>query len=115
MDDDLRSLLDVAGLLLRGVVVPNGMKRLMIIGGLLGFAIGMALGASTEGADAATMLWRACVAGVAGGFLLRWWGRVWVRCLREAHAQRLATDESTPPAAVPSPAKPSGTPRPKLV
>lgn len=87
----------------------------MIIGGLLGFAIGMALGATTEGSDAATMLWRACVAGVAGGFLLRWWGRVWVRCLREAHAQRLASEEISAAAAVPSPSKPTGAPRPKLV
>jgi hypothetical protein len=87
----------------------------MIIGGLLGFAIGMALGASTEGADAATMLWRACVAGVAGGFLLRWWGRVWVRCLREAYEQRVAPEEAPPSVPIPASVKPSGSSRPRLV
>lgn len=91
------------------------MKRLMIIGGLLGFAIGMALGASTEGADAATMLWRACIAGAAGGFLLRWWGRVWVRCLRDAYAQKISPEEPAPAAPIPTPGKPPGAPRPKLV
>lgn len=80
------------------------MKRLMIIGGMLGFAIGMALGSSTEGADGPTVLWRSSVACVAGGVLLRWWGRVWVRCLRDAHLRQqealLANLPSPTPAAV---------------
>jgi len=84
---------------------------LMIIGGLLGFAIGAALGASTEGADGSTMLWRACVACLAGGILLRWWGRVWVRCLRAAHEQKMTHEE---PIAV-APAKTAVAPRAKLV
>lgn len=70
------------------------MKRLMIIGGILGFLIGLGMGSGATGADAATILWRSSIACFAGGILLRWWGSVWVRCLRETREMALASNQS---------------------
>ena len=68
------------------------MKKLMIFGGLLGFSIGLSFG-WLEGCRGESVIWRASVAAFCAGLLLRWWGRVWVNSLKEAHAGRLAAAE----------------------
>ena len=74
------------------------MKKLMIMGGLIGFVIGIVFGL-VQGVAWPSLLWRASVATFAAGILMRWWGRIWVRSLQESYAQRLAAG----PPANPSP------------
>jgi hypothetical protein len=52
------------------------MKLLLLIGGLLGFGIGLIFGWAQESAWP-SCLWHACIAAYVGGLLLRWWGRAW--------------------------------------
>jgi hypothetical protein len=65
------------------------MKLLMILGGCIGFAVGVSFSwASQSGWP--SVLWRAGVAAYLGGLLMRWWGRMWVKCLREVLLERQA-------------------------
>lgn len=65
------------------------MKILMILGGMLGFLVGIGFGlAQTSGWPDA--FWRASITALAGGFLLRWWGRMWLHCLTQAQQEKLA-------------------------
>lgn len=66
------------------------MKRLVIIGGMIGFLTGVSLGLSTDGATWSGIFLRSAVATLVGGALLRWWGNTWVETLREVNNQRLA-------------------------
>jgi hypothetical protein len=70
------------------------MRLLLLLGGLLGFAVGMAVGL-LKGNAWPTLLWRASVAALLLGLLCRWWGRVWFNSWREVQAD---------PASLPAPA-----------
>ena len=59
------------------------MKRFMILGGLLGFLIGVGFGTAQQSAWPA-VIWRACAAALVSGILMRWWGRIWIRSLHQA-------------------------------
>ena len=62
------------------------MRLMMILGGLIGFLIG--IGSSVaQNSSGPTMLWRASVAALLAGLLLRWWGGVWLKCLAQAQQQ----------------------------
>jgi hypothetical protein len=65
------------------------MKALMLLGGMIGLAIGLGFGLAGRSPwpDA---LWRGAAAALAAGVMLRWWGRVWIKSLRAAHEQRAA-------------------------
>ena len=65
------------------------MKSLMILGALIGFSIGLLFGLAENG-QWPSALWRAAAAALIASVLLRWWGRVWVKSLRQAGEQRLA-------------------------
>jgi len=65
------------------------MKKLMILGALIGFSSGVVLGI-IQGTPWPEVLWRSSIACFAASFLFRWWGRVWLRSLRQAHSERLA-------------------------
>lgn len=65
------------------------MKALMLLGGMIGLAIGLGFGLAGR-APWPDALWRAAAAALAAGVMLRWWGRVWIRSLRAAHEQRHA-------------------------
>ena len=67
------------------------MKMLMLIGAMLGFSLGIALGL-TGRTEWPTMLWHACAAAAVLGWLMRWWGRVWNRELRSSLEQRRALE-----------------------
>jgi hypothetical protein len=64
------------------------MKKLMILGGLVGFVISAGLGLMQD-CSASSILWRASVSAAVGGFLLRWWSGIWIRGLRESHLAKL--------------------------
>ncbi|MBI3876017.1 MAG: hypothetical protein HY300_08700 [Verrucomicrobia bacterium] len=64
------------------------MKLLMVLGGLVGFAIGIGSGLAQQGAWP-DVLWRASAAALAAGLLLRWWGRLWIKALAQAHQEKV--------------------------
>lgn len=66
------------------------MKKMMLTGGFVGFSIGIGCGLCTEGADWSGILFRATITCLAGGMLLRWWGRNWVATLQEVHNEHMA-------------------------
>lgn len=63
----------------------------MLLGAMIGFSLGLALGLAGN-AGWPTSLWRASAAAAALGLLLRWWGRVWMRNLHIALAERRAAE-----------------------
>lgn len=68
------------------------MKQLMIIGGLAGFLIGLGFG-SLQQSPWPNILWRSLVVTYAAALLMRWWGGLWIRGLRESqHAFAAARD-----------------------
>ena len=75
------------------------MKKLMMAGGLIGFLTGIFFGLS-QGASWPDILWRASIACFAAGMLFRWWGRVWLKALRQAQAEKLGLSNihQAPPA-----------------
>jgi hypothetical protein len=62
------------------------MKKMMIMGGFLGFGLGVVTGLVNEVAWPALFL-RACVTALLSGWLFRWWGRVWISGLKDSLAQ----------------------------
>jgi hypothetical protein len=77
------------------------MKLTMMLGGFLGFAIGLIF-SWAQGSSWPSIVWRASVAALLAGVLLRWWGRLWINALQEAQRAREAKTEVPPN---PSPAK----------
>jgi hypothetical protein len=63
------------------------MKVLLLIGALLGFAIGFAFSWAEE-STSATCLWHACLAAYVTSMLMRWWGTAWHKSLQEALRER---------------------------
>jgi membrane protein DedA with SNARE-associated domain len=59
------------------------MKLLMLLGGVLGFAIGFISSSSRENSWP-YCLWHASLAAYVGGWLMGWWGRVWQQNLKNA-------------------------------
>jgi hypothetical protein len=69
------------------------MKKMMIMGGFLGFLIGTSVGLAQH-LSWSSILCRASVAALGAGFLLRWWGQVWINGLTEAYQEKLAAAEA---------------------
>jgi hypothetical protein len=69
------------------------MKKLMIMGCLIGFLMGIGVGLA-QNSPWSSILWRASVAAVIAGYLLRWWGQVWMNGLAEAYQEKLAAADA---------------------
>ena len=65
------------------------MKSLMMLGGLLGFGMGVSVG-WLQHSDWSATLWRSAVAAYGAGWLMRWWGQVWLQGLKEVGEEQLA-------------------------
>ena len=70
----------------------------MILGGLIGFLIGIFLGAA-QGASLPEILWRSSVAAFLAGVVLRWWGKVWVSSLKKELQERATAAKNPEPPA----------------
>jgi hypothetical protein len=82
------------------------MKKFMITGGLLGFSIGLISGWLQQ-TDWPALLWRASVAALVAGLLMRWWARLWTQTVQEVcERQRAARNQETASASLPLAAKP---------
>lgn len=68
------------------------MKLLILLGGLVGFVTGVGLGLIREKSLSSIIL-HACVVMYAGGLLMRWWGRVWVRGLQLSNEKESRHDK----------------------
>lgn len=77
------------------------MKAFIILGAIVGFAIGAGFGLAGSSPWPATF-WRACAAALLAAVLTRWWSKVWIRSLRESFEHRAA-----PRTPVDIPAKPA--------
>jgi hypothetical protein len=63
------------------------MKLLMILGACIGFGIGVLFSWASE-SGWPSVLWRASATAYCAGLLMRWWGRMWVKGLREVLVER---------------------------
>jgi hypothetical protein len=73
------------------------MKSLLLVGGALGWGVGM--GSSyIQGYAGPTCLWHGCLAAYLTALLLRWWGRAWRKSLEQSLKER----EKAQPALTPS-------------
>jgi hypothetical protein len=73
------------------------MKSLLLVGGLMGWGLGM--GSSyIQGTALPTCLWHGCVAAYLGALLLRWWGRVWRKSLAQSVQERENAQDAIVPA-----------------
>jgi hypothetical protein len=81
------------------------MKKLMMLGGLLGFATGAGLALGTRSAEWPTAILRASVVCFAGGLMMRWWGKVWVANIRAAAVAAAARASANAPEAPAAPVR----------
>jgi len=63
------------------------MKFLLIVGGLLGFGIGLLFSWAEESSGSAC-LWHACLAAYLSAILMRWWCNAWRKGLAESLRER---------------------------
>jgi hypothetical protein len=84
------------------------MKKLMLLGAMLGFGIGASFGRLQNASDS-TILWRACVAAAAAGLLMRWWGRMWMGGLRDSLAHQLRQRHQQASSAASTSSKPAAS------
>jgi hypothetical protein len=68
------------------------MKLLLLVGGLLGFSIGLLFSWAEESPGPAC-LWHACLAAYLTAILMRWWGEAWRKSLIAAHRERQSKTE----------------------
>lgn len=81
------------------------MKALMILGAIVGFAIGTGCGLALGNPWPST-LWKACAAALISAVLTRWWSEVLLRGLRESLENQQAAAATAPSTPAPkSPAK----------
>jgi hypothetical protein len=80
------------------------MKFLLLIGGALGFAIGL-LFSWMQQSSWPSSLWHACLAAYLSSWLLVWWGKAWQKNLQHAWLER--QNQSSPLISRPTASKPS--------
>ncbi|MGC8744138.1 MAG: hypothetical protein ACP5T0_09705 [Verrucomicrobiia bacterium] len=61
------------------------MKLMLMIGGLIGFGTGVMLGLAQSGSWQ-DIIWKSAVAAYIAGILMKWWGKIWVKCIKEAES-----------------------------
>jgi hypothetical protein len=69
------------------------MKALLLIGGIIGFGIGLSFSWIQESAWP-SCLWHACLGAYLASLLLRWWGRAWRRNLEMALSDNQSQNSS---------------------
>jgi hypothetical protein len=70
------------------------MKYLILIGGFIGFSIGLLFGWAFE-SPYPSMLWKSCMAAYVAGWLMKWWGGMWAKSLKTALRESGELDSSS--------------------
>jgi hypothetical protein len=84
------------------------MKSLLLVGGLLGWGVGM--GASyLKGNGWPACFWHGCLAAYVTAWLVRWWGRAWRTNLQQSLLEREKAEQAMPPSSPITTPKPSRT------
>ena len=82
------------------------MKSLLLVGGVLGWGVGMGFSLS-RGNAWSTSFWHGCLAAYLSALLMRWWGRAWRKSLEQSLLQReLAPPDITPAIITPKVSRP---------
>ena len=63
------------------------MKSLLLVGGLLGWGVGMGF-SLLQGNSWPAGFWHGCLAAYLTALLLRWWGRAWRKSLAQSLQER---------------------------
>lgn len=71
------------------------MKRMMLAGGLAGFALAMLGGLSSAHVDWPLLLLKASIAALVGGIITRWWAGLVGKCLVEARLEYQTRQETS--------------------
>ncbi|HEY3861210.1 MAG TPA: hypothetical protein VGO59_04915 [Verrucomicrobiae bacterium] len=72
------------------------MKSLLLVGGALGWVLGM--GASYSRGNAwPACLWHGCLAAYLSALLMRWWGRSWRQSLAQSLQEREQSESAITP------------------
>ena len=69
------------------------MKFLVLIGGIIGFGIGILFGWAFE-SPYPSILWKSCMAAYVSGWLMKWWGSLWAKSLKKALREAEPTESS---------------------
>lgn len=80
-------------------------KTMVLLGAFTGFAIGVGFGVARQG-DSKWIFLKACVAAYLAAQLMRWWGRIWIRSIREMHQEKAALAKAEPEIAAQTESKP---------
>jgi nitrate/nitrite transporter NarK len=73
------------------------MKILLLIGGLMGFCVGMFFSWAEE-SSGSSCLWHACLAAYLAAVMMRWWGEAWRKSLASAmREQQTRAQAAAPP------------------
>lgn len=72
---------------------------MLMLGGFIGFGTGVILGVVQSGSWQ-DLIWKSAIAAYLGGLLMRWWGNLWVKCIKDSetlkrNAQQAITSTKT--------------------
>ena len=79
-------------------VIEVDMKALMLMGGAMGFGIGLIFSWAQKSSWPSS-LWHACLAAYITGAMMRWWGNAWLKQLKQSLLERQAAAEAAEAAA----------------
>jgi len=72
------------------------MKSLLLVGGLMGWGLGMGF-SYLKGTAWPACFWHGCVAAYLSALLMRWWGNVWRKSLEQSIQEREQAQDSMVP------------------
>jgi O-antigen/teichoic acid export membrane protein len=70
------------------------MKFLLLIGGVIGFAIGLTFSWLQEN-SLSSSVWHACLAAYLSAWLLFWWGKTWQKGFEQVMQEREAAQSGS--------------------
>lgn len=67
---------------------------MLMLGGFMGFGIGILLGVANSGSWQGA-IWKSALAAYIAGLLMRWWGNIWSKCVRESYSEKAEQQQRT--------------------
>ncbi len=66
---------------------------MLMLGGLLGFGIGILFGLARSGSWQ-DVIWKSALCAYIAGKLMKWWGNVWINCIKESASNQTRHQQS---------------------